>query len=128
MITLTKNIELAFCLMQHNTWQGSHYSANLTAPKLITACNWRTNVQWKCLHSILLAELLPKNDLQKVSADLCLLFQASCASTCNPVLKADQCAQYVNDIGTPATNVTDLTRNIRAVFKCIRQAGLKLTI
>ena len=27
-----------------------------------------------------------------------------------------------------ANNATDLTRIIRAVFKCIRQAGLKLTI
>ena len=45
-----------------------------------------------------------------------------------PVVKADQCAQYVDDIGIAANNATDLTRNIRAVFKCIRQAGLKLTI
>ena len=45
-----------------------------------------------------------------------------------PVVKADQCAQYVDVIGIPANNATDLTRNIRAVFKCIRQAGLKLTI
>ena len=45
----------------------------------------------------------------------------------DPVVKADQCAQYVDDIGIAANNVTDLTRNIRAVFKCIRQAGLKLT-
>ena len=45
----------------------------------------------------------------------------------DPVVKADQCAQYVDDIGTAANNATDLTRNIRAVFKCIRQAGLKLT-
>ena len=44
------------------------------------------------------------------------------------VVKADQCAQYVDDIGIAANNATDLTRNIRAVFKCIRQAGLKLTI
>ena len=36
--------------------------------------------------------------------------------------------QYVDDIGVAANNATDLTRNIRAVFKCIRQAGLKLTI
>ena len=42
------------------------------------------------------------------------------------VVKADQCAQYVDDIGIAANNATDLTRNIRAVFKCIRQAGLKL--
>ena len=44
------------------------------------------------------------------------------------VTKADQCAQYVDDIGIAANNATDLTRNIRAVFKCIRQTGLKLTI
>ena len=46
----------------------------------------------------------------------------------DPVVKADQCAQYVDDIGMAANNATDLTRNIRAVFKCIRNAGLKLTI
>ena len=46
----------------------------------------------------------------------------------DPVVKADQCAQYVDDIGIAANNATDLTRNIRAVFTCIRQAGLKLTI
>ena len=45
-----------------------------------------------------------------------------------PVVKADQCAQYVDDIRIAANNATDLTRNIRAVFKCIRQAGLKLII
>ena len=46
----------------------------------------------------------------------------------DPVVKADQCAQYLDDIGIAANNATDFTRNIRAVFKCIRQAGLKLTI
>ena len=44
------------------------------------------------------------------------------------VVKPDQCAQYVDDIGIAANNATDLTRNIRAVFKCIRNAGLKLTM
>ena len=46
----------------------------------------------------------------------------------DPVVKADQCAQNVDDFGIAANNATDLTRNIRAVFKCIREAGLKLTI
>ena len=45
-----------------------------------------------------------------------------------PVVKADQCAQYVDDIGIAAIITTILTQNIRAVFKCFRQAGLKLTI
>ena len=34
----------------------------------------------------------------------------------------------MDDIGIAANNATDLTRNIRAVFQCIRNAGLKLTI
>ena len=46
----------------------------------------------------------------------------------DPVVKADQCAQYVDDIGIAANNATDRTRNVRAVFQCIRNAGFKLTI
>ena len=46
----------------------------------------------------------------------------------DPVVKADQCTQYVDDIGIAANIATDLTRNNGADFKCIRQAGLKLTI
>ena len=46
----------------------------------------------------------------------------------DPVVKADQCTQYVDDIGIAANNATNLPRNIRAVFKRIRNAGLKLTI
>ena len=44
------------------------------------------------------------------------------------VIKADQCAQNVDDIAIAANSVTQLIRNIRAVFECIRQAGLKLFI
>ena len=46
----------------------------------------------------------------------------------DPVVEADQCAHYVNDFGIAANNAADLTENIRAVFKCIHQVGLKLTI
>ena len=46
----------------------------------------------------------------------------------DPVVKADQCAQYVDDIGIAANNAMNHTRNIRAVFKCIRRAGWELTI
>ena len=44
------------------------------------------------------------------------------------VLKVDQWAHDADDIGIAANNATDLTWNIRAVFKCICQAGLKMTI
>ena len=46
----------------------------------------------------------------------------------DPLDKTDQIAQYVDDIGTAANNAADITRNIQAVFKCNRQAGLKPTI
>ena len=35
----------------------------------------------------------------------------------DPVVKVDQCAQYVDDIGITANNATGLTRNNRAVFQ-----------
>ena len=44
------------------------------------------------------------------------------------VIKADQCAQYVDDIGIAANNATQLINNLRATFECIRTAGLKLTM
>ena len=44
------------------------------------------------------------------------------------VIKADQCAQYVDDIGIAANDATQLINNLRTAFECIRTAGLKLTM
>ena len=44
------------------------------------------------------------------------------------VIKADHCAQYVEDIGIAANNAEQLIRNLRATFQCIRTACLKLTM
>ena len=55
-------------------------------------------------------------------------FLSSMREYLDPVVKADQCAQYMDDIGIAANNAPDLTRNIRSVFKRNDQAGLKLTI
>ena len=46
----------------------------------------------------------------------------------NTVIKADQCARYVDDIGIAANTTEQLIKNIRAVFKCIGEAGPKLAI
>ena len=46
----------------------------------------------------------------------------------DPVIKADQCAQYVDDIGIAANTPAEPKNNIKAVVNCIRKAGLKLTI
>ena len=44
------------------------------------------------------------------------------------VIKADQCAQYVDYIGIAANNAEQLISNLRATFQCIQKAGLKLTM
>ena len=43
----------------------------------------------------------------------------------DPVIKADQCAQYAGDIGIAANTPEQLIKNLRAVFQCLRKAGLK---
>ena len=44
------------------------------------------------------------------------------------VIKADQKAQYVDDIGIAVNDADHLIANVRATFKCIQEAGLKLTM
>ena len=46
----------------------------------------------------------------------------------DPVIKADQCAQYVDDIGIAANTPQQLIKNLRAVFHCLRKVGLKLSM
>ena len=54
-------------------------------------------------------------------------FSSCMTENLDSVVKADQCDQYVDNIGMSGNNATDLIRKFRAVFKCIFQAGLKLT-
>ena len=44
------------------------------------------------------------------------------------VIKADKCAQYVDDIGMATHTAEELKNNLREVFQCIRKAGLRLTM
>ena len=44
------------------------------------------------------------------------------------VIKADQCAKYVDDIGIAVSDADHFIANLRATFKCIQEAGLKLTM
>ena len=49
-------------------------------------------------------------------------------SSFDPVMKADQCAQYVDDIGIAANIPEQLIKNLRAVFQCRRKTDLKLSM
>ena len=44
------------------------------------------------------------------------------------VIKADKCAQYVDDIGIATHTAEELKNTLREVFQCIREAGLRLTM
>ena len=57
-----------------------------------------------------------------------LAFSSFMREYLNKVIKADQCAQYVDDIGLAANDAEQLIKNLRATFQCIRHAGLKLTM
>ena len=43
-------------------------------------------------------------------------------------IKADQCAQYADDIGIAANDADQPNKSLRATFECIRDARLKLTM
>ena len=54
-----------------------------------------------------------------------------CSSTreyLDPVIKADQSAQGVDDIGIADNDPQQLLRSLKAAFTCIQKTGLKLTI
>ena len=52
MIKLKIFIQSALCQRQHNTWLRNLSPANWIAFRIIAVCRWRTNGQWKCLHSL----------------------------------------------------------------------------
>ena len=44
----------------------------------------------------------------------------------DPVITADKCFQYVDDIGIEAHDTNDMFEKLRAVFTCILESGMKL--
>ena len=55
-------------------------------------------------------------------------FNSTVREYLDPLVKADNCSQYVDDICIAAKNVEELVNNIESVFIKIRQAGLKLSM
>ena len=64
--------------------------------------------------------------VQGLSRSMCA-FSSFMREYLDTVIKADQCAQCVDDNEIAANTLEQLIKNIRAVFKCIKTAGLKLT-
>ena len=57
-----------------------------------------------------------------------LAFSSFIREYLDPVIKADQCAQYVDDFGIASNTPEQLIKNLRAVFQCQRKTGLKLSM
>ena len=55
-------------------------------------------------------------------------FNSTMREYVDALVKADKCAQYVDDIGIAAHTVDELLSNIEAVFQRIQKAGLKLSM
>ena len=82
-------------------------------------------------------ELLPFNftsrtiAYRKLAQGLSRSLSAFVSAICkylDPVIKADQFAQNVDNIGIAANTPEQLIKNLRAVFQCLRKAGLKLSM
>ena len=82
-------------------------------------------------------ELLPFNftsrtiAYRKLAQGLSRSLSAFVSAICkylDPVIKADQFAQNVDNIGKAANAPEQLIKNLRAVFQTLRKAGLKLSM
>ena len=145
-----RKIRLFVDLRKINTLIADHYTNNnhpvstlsdaaqhLAGKSLFCKLDWSQAYHCLQMADQRSVEMLAFNFASRTSADRRLAqglsrsvsaFSSFMREYLDPVVKADQCAQYVDDIRIATNNATDLTRNIRAVFKCIRNAGLKLTI
>ena len=112
--------------MQQSIWLGKSCSANLTVPRRITASKWPTSNQSKFLAFNFASRAFAYRRLAQGLSRSLSAFSTFIRKYLDPVIKADQCAQYVVDIGIAANTPIQLIKNLRAVFQCLRKAGLKL--
>ena len=111
----TTIIQLAQCQTQHNTWQ-ENLVGKLDCSQAYHCLQIAEQHSVKMLAFIdacgFFADKRYAQGLSRSVSD----FSSFMREYLDPDVKADQCAQYM-DIGIADNNATDITRNIRAVFK-----------
>ena len=115
--------------MPPNTWPGKNCFASFIAPKLTTprAASGKPksvellefNFASRAFTYLRLAQVLSRS----LSS-----FSSSMREYLDRIVKADKCAQYVDDIGIATHYAKELKTNLRDVFQCVREAGLRLTM
>ena len=102
-------------------------------------CNFDCSQAYHCFQMVdqQSIELLPFNFATRTSANRRLAqglssslsaFSSFIRKYIDPVIKTNQLAQYVDDIGIAANTPQQMIKNLRAVFQCLRKAGLKLSM
>ena len=114
--------------MQPNTWQEKDCFVSLIVPKLTTALQMADKRSVEMLAFNFASRTFAYRRLAQGLSRSLSAFSSFMREYLDPVVKADQCAQYVDDIGIAANEADQLILNLRAVFECLRKAGLKLTM
>ena len=70
----------------------------------------------------------PKDYQQDTEVTIQVITSSFMREYLDKAIKADKCAQYVDDIGIATNTPEELKNNLREVFQCIRAAGLRLTM
>ena len=122
----------------------NHSVSTLTAAaKLMAGKNLFCNLDWsRAYHCLQMAdqqsiELLAFNFASRTFAYRRLAqglsrslsaFSSFTRRYLDPVIKADQCAHYVDNFSIATNNHQEIFKDLRAVFQCLRKAGLKLSM
>ena len=109
--------------MQHTIWLEKTCSADLTVPKRTTD---QQSIQ--LLASNIASRTFAYRRLAQGLSRSLSAFSSFIREYLDPVIKADQCAQYVDDIGIAANTPEQLFKNLGAVFQCLRKAGFNFSI
>ena len=112
--------------MQRNTSLTRSCFVSSIAHKLTTYCRWQKSVQFLAFNfaSRTFAYFRLAQGLSRSLSS----FSSFIREYLDKAIKADKCAQYVDDIGIATNTPEELKNNLREVFQRIRSAGLRLTM
>ena len=115
--------------MQPNIWQRKNVFANWIAPRFTTHCFQIADYQSiQMLAFDFASRTFAYRRLAKGLNRSRSAFWSFLREYLDKAIKADQSAQYVDDIGIAANDTKQLCTNIRTAFECIRNARLKLSM
>ena len=114
--------------MQPNTWPGKSFFCKLDFSQAYHCLLMADQLSIKMLAFNFASRTFAYRRLAQGLSRALSAFSSFMREYLDKVIKADQCAQYVDDIGITANDAEQLINNLRATFQCIQRAGLKLTM